>query len=133
MIEITDTDLLLRLTNYEDHFVERKTSGDSRDWLKTVVGFANSAPIGYPAVLYIGVRDGGAIEDAVNLDSMQKSFGKKLEDAYPPIYYMTKVLVKDAKQFLAIIVPGSENRPTFCRALIRPNRLRDQSGIGTTI
>jgi hypothetical protein len=43
MIDLSDTDLLLRLTNFEDHFVERKTSGDSRDWLKTVVGFANSA------------------------------------------------------------------------------------------
>ena len=64
MIEITDADLLLRLTNYEVHFVERKTSGDSKDLLKTVVGFANSAPIGYPAVLYIGVKDGGAIEMA---------------------------------------------------------------------
>lgn len=113
MIEITDADLLLRLTNYEYHFVERKTGGDSRDWLKTGVGFANSAPIGYPAVLYIGVKDGGAVEDSVNLDSLQKTFGKKLEDAYPPIYYMTKVLAKDGKQFLAIIVPGSEDRPHF--------------------
>ena len=108
MIEITDADLLLRLTNYEDHFVERKTSGDSKDWLKTVVGFANSTPIGYPAVLYIGVRDNGEIEEGVNLDSMQKTLGKKLEDAYPTIYYIPKVLVKDAKQFVAVIVPGSE-------------------------
>jgi predicted HTH transcriptional regulator len=113
MIEITDADLLLRLTNYEDHFVERKTSGESKDWLKTIVGFANSAPIGFPAVLYIGVRDGGEIEESVNLDSMQKTLGKKLEDAYPPIYYMTKVLVKDGQQFLAVIVPGSEGRPHF--------------------
>jgi predicted HTH transcriptional regulator len=101
------------LTNYEDHFVERKTCGDAKDWLKTVVAFANSAPIGYPAVLYIGVRDGGAIEDGVNLDSLQKSFAKKMADAYPPIYYMTKVLLKDGRQFLAVIVPGSDQRPHF--------------------
>jgi len=113
MIEPTDADLLLRLKNYEDHFNERKTSGDSRDWLKTVVGFANSAPIGYPAVLYIGVRDDGGIERGVNLDSLQKTLGKKLEDAYPPVYYMTRVLEKDGKQFLAIIVPGSADRPHF--------------------
>jgi predicted HTH transcriptional regulator len=113
MIEITDADLLLRLTNHEDHFVERKTSGDSKDWLKTVVGFANSAPVGYPAVLYIGVRNNGEIEETVNLDSLQKTLGKKLEDAYPPIYYMTKILVKDGKQFLAVIVPGSDQRPHF--------------------
>jgi hypothetical protein len=84
MIEITDADLLFRLTNYEDHFVERKSSGDSKDWLKTVVGFANSAPIDYPAVLYIGVRDGGEIEENGNLDSLQKNFAKRLDDAYPP-------------------------------------------------
>lgn len=113
MIEITDADLLLRLTNYEDHFVERKTSGDSKDWLKTVVGFANSAPIGYPAVLYIGARDNGEIEEDVNLDSLQKTFAKKVGDAYPLVYYMTKVLAKDGRQFLAVIVPGSEHRPHF--------------------
>ena len=122
MLELTDADLLLRLTNYEDHFVERKSSGDSKDWLKTVVGFANSAPIGYPAVLYIGVKDSGEIEENVNvnLDSLQKNFAKRLDDAYPPVYYMTKVLAKDGKQFLAVIVPGSEHRPHFAgRSYIR--------------
>ena len=111
--QLSDTDLLLRLTNFEDHFVERKTSSDSKDWLKTMVGFANSAPVGYPAVLYIGVRDGGEVEPGVNLDSLQKTLGKKLEDAFPAIYYMCKVLAKDGRQFLAVIVPGSEARPHF--------------------
>jgi len=113
MVSITDQDLILRLKNFEDYFVERKTSGDHKDWLKTVVGFANSAPIGYPAVLYIGVRDGGEVEDGCNLDSLQKTLSKKLTDAYPAIFYMTKVLALDSKQFLAVIVPGSEHRPHF--------------------
>lgn len=113
MLELSDSDLLLRLKNFEDHFVERKTSGDSKDWLKTVVGFANSAPIGYPAVLYIGVRDAGEIEDNLNLDSLQKTLGKKLAHAYPPIYYLNKVLKEGGKQFLAVIVPGSAERPHF--------------------
>jgi hypothetical protein len=113
MVDLSDTELLLRLTNFEDHFVERKTSGDSKDWLKTVVGFANSAPVGYPAVLYIGVRDGGEVEAGLNLDSLQKTLGKKLADAYPAVYYLTRVLVKDDRQFLAVIVPGSEARPHF--------------------
>lgn len=112
-IELSDTDLLLRLTNFEDHFVERKTSGDNKDWLKTVVGFANSAPIGYPAVLYIGVRDGGEVEADLNLDSLQKSLSKKLADAYPPVFYICKVLHKERREFLAVIVPGSEQRPHF--------------------
>ena len=57
MVELTDLDLWSRMQNLEDHFVERKTLGDSKDWLKTVVAFANSAPNGYPCVLYIGVKD----------------------------------------------------------------------------
>jgi hypothetical protein len=113
MVELSDTDLLLRLRDYEDHFVERKTSGDHKDWLKTVVGFANSTPIGYPAVLYIGVKDSGEIEEDVNLDSLQKTLGKKIAEAYPVIYYLTRVMNDGGKQFLAVIVPGSENRPHF--------------------
>ena len=42
--------------------VGRKTFKDERDWKKTAVAFANSAPVGLPAVLYIGVRDNGDIE-----------------------------------------------------------------------
>jgi hypothetical protein len=113
IVELSDTDLLLRLKNYEDYFVERKTSGDHKDWLKTVVGFANSNPIGYPAVLYIGVKDGGEIEEDVNHDSVQKTLAKKLAAAYPTIYYLTRVLNENGRQFLAVIVPGSENRPHF--------------------
>ena len=89
---LTDTDLLLILKNCEDYFVERKTSGDSKDWLKTVVAFANSAPIGWPAVLYVGVKDGGEIEQDLNLDNLQKTLSKKLASAYPPIFYLTRVL-----------------------------------------
>jgi hypothetical protein len=110
---ISEAELLLKLTNYEDHFVERKTSGDSKDWLKTVVGFANSTPIGYPAVLFIGVRDNGGVEDGLNLDSLQKTLGKKLNDAYPSIYYLPRVLTVAGKQCLAVIVPGSEAGPHF--------------------
>jgi hypothetical protein len=46
MIEMSEANLPARLRNFEDQFVERKTVGDSRDWTKTVVGFANSAPKG---------------------------------------------------------------------------------------
>ena len=30
----TDDELQLRIKNFEDHFIERKTLGDSKDWLK---------------------------------------------------------------------------------------------------
>ena|SRR5438093_783295 len=56
---LSDADLLARVLNFEDSFTERKPSRDSRDWKKTLVAFANSAPIGFPAVLFIGVRPDG--------------------------------------------------------------------------
>ncbi len=114
MVELSDGDLLNKLQNCEDAFVERKTAADSKDWLKTVVAFANSTPIGYPAVLFIGVKDDGTVEvGSKNFDSLQKTFNKKMEDAYPPIFYVTKVLNHDSGQCLAVVVPGSEGRPHF--------------------
>jgi predicted HTH transcriptional regulator len=56
----------------EDNFIERKTCADSRDWVKTVVGFANSTPLDRYAILYIGVRNDGSVENTTNLDSVQK-------------------------------------------------------------
>lgn len=123
MINLTDQDILLRLAAFEDAFVERKTANDSRDWLKTVVAFANTAPVGMPAILFIGVRDNGEIEGNANLDSLQKTLSEKLALAYPPIYYLPKVLQHDGKQFLAVIVPGSPERPHFAG----PAYIRDGS------
>jgi hypothetical protein len=113
VIDLNDDDILSRLTNFEDAFVERKSTGDTRDLLKTAVAFANSTPIGYPAILFYGVTDKGVPEGKANLDSLQKTISEKLSEAYPPIYYLTKVLQQEGKQFLGVIVPGSENRPHF--------------------
>ena len=110
------TDLLARLRNFEeDHFVERKTSGDSKkDWLKTAVAFANSAPAGFPCVLYLGVKDNGEIESKpVNLDTLQKTFTEVMKDAYPPVPYLTKIITDGERAALAVIVFGSELRPHF--------------------
>jgi hypothetical protein len=112
--EMSEQDLLARMKDFEDHFVERKTCGDSKDWLKTVVAFANSAPIGYPCILYIGVRDKGEIEDRqTNFDSLQKTLNKFMQDAYPRVAYLTKIITDGGKQALAVIVPGSSSRPHF--------------------
>jgi hypothetical protein len=110
---LTDEDILLRLTTFEDSFVERKTASDSKDWVKTVVAFANSAPVGYPAILFIGARDDGTIEEKSNLDSLQRTLSEKLSAVYPVVYYLPKVLRHNHKEFLAVIIPGSENRPHF--------------------
>lgn len=115
MPELTDADLLNRLKNCEDTFVERKTAADSKDWLKTVVAFANSTPIGFPAVLFIGAKNDGTIEDrTLDFDSLQKRFNRTVQEhAFPTIYYLTKVLDDGGKQCLAVIIPGSANRPHF--------------------
>jgi hypothetical protein len=113
MIGLSDVDILSRLTNFEDAFVERKSTNDSKDVLKTAVAFANSTPIGYPAILFYGVTDKGEPEGKANLDSLQKTISDKLADAYPAIYYLPRVLQQNGKQFLAVIIPGSEERPHF--------------------
>jgi len=51
-VDFTEADLLARMRNFEDHLVERKVSKDEKDWKKTVVAFANSAPVGLPAALH---------------------------------------------------------------------------------
>ena len=112
-VSLADQDLIARLRNFEDNFVERKSAGDSRDWLKTLVAFANSTPIGYPAVLFIGVRDNGTPEAGNNLDKLQQTLAEKAKVAFPPIYFVTKILHAESKQFLAVIAPGSEDRPHF--------------------
>lgn len=113
MIELADQDLLLRLASFEDQFVERKTSSDKKGWLKTAVAFANTTPVGYPAVLFIGVRNDGTIEGVTNLDKLQQTLNDILGEAYPPIPTFPKVLEKDGQQFLAVIIPGSPERPHF--------------------
>ena len=113
MDDLSQQELIARLTNYEDAFVERKSASDSGDWVKTVVAFANSAPVGYPAVLYIGVRNDGSIEGKANLDSLQVSLNQKISLAYPTIYYLPRILEHEGKQCLAVIIPGSAARPHF--------------------
>ena len=110
----TNEELLLWLGDPEHAFAERKVASDAKDWLKTVVAFANSTPVDYPAVLYIGVRNNGEPEEkTVDLDSIQKTLSDKLKAAYPPIYTYSKILEVDGKKVLAVIVPGSPARPHF--------------------
>jgi Putative DNA-binding domain len=120
MPELTDTDILNRLSNTEDSTVERKTANDYRDCLKTAVAFSNSLPIGDPAVVFIGVFDDGRIEDDNNLESLQRKVSAEIDKIYPAIYPQMKVMEKDSKKFLAMIVRGSGNRPHFAgQAYIR--------------
>ena len=81
---LTEADLLGRMKNFEDHLVERKTVRDEKDWKKTAVAFANSVPVGLLAVLYIGVRNNGEIENPqANMDEIQKKFNQRIQRVYP--------------------------------------------------
>jgi len=114
MVELNEADLLARMKNFEDHLVERKVVGDEKDWRKTAVAFANSVPVGVPAILFIGVRDSGEIEtQQQNLDEVQKKFNTKMRTVCPRIFYVPKIISENGRQALAVIIPGSELRPHF--------------------
>ena len=120
-VELNESDLLSRMRNFEDLLVERKTVKDEKDWKRAAVAFANSAPIGLPAVLYIGVRDNGEIETPqADLEEVAKKFNRHMEKVYPRIAYAPKVISNDGRQALAVVIPGSESRPHFAgRAYVR--------------
>jgi predicted HTH transcriptional regulator len=110
----SETDLHRLLHSTEHSFVERKTFGDTKDWVKTVVAFANSLRDDQEGVLFIGATDDGAIQDVpTNLDKLQMTFSEKIQSIYPPVYYTTKTVRENEKECLVVIVPGSPARPHF--------------------
>lgn len=122
MIELSDQAILSRLTNTEDSTVERKTASDHRDCRKTAVAFSNSLPVDDPGIIFVGVGNDGTVQDNCNLESLQKKVSEQINKVYPPIYPQMKVMAnKDGKQFLAVIVRGSAQRPHFAG----PSYIRD--------
>jgi predicted HTH transcriptional regulator len=118
-VELSDAELLAKMRRFEDHFVERKTANDKKDWLKTVVAFANSTPTGSWAVLFIGVTDAGEIEERQpNFDSIQKTLNRELEKAYPRIDCITKGIEESGRKALAVIVLPSEKKASLLRTFI---------------
>jgi hypothetical protein len=113
-VELDESDLLSRMRNFEHHLVERKTVKDENKWKRAAVSFANSAPVGVPAVLYLGVLDSGEIETPQHdLEEVGKRFNRHMEKVYPRIAYVPKVIKDNGRQALAVIIPGSESRPHF--------------------
>ena len=111
---LTDEALLLKLRSAEHDFVERKSRSQPGDWRQAAVSFANSAPIGWPAVLFVGVDDNGVPQQGPEkLEDLSKSVAGTLEWAYPPIYFDIRPLHIGDRACLAVVIPGSENRPHF--------------------
>jgi Putative DNA-binding domain len=111
---LTEEGLILRLRSTEHDFVERKSRTDRGGWLRTAVAFANSAPIGWPAFLFVGVDDDGKPQqNADKLEDLAKSVSGMLDQAYPAIYrHIVPIHLADGA-CLAVVVPGSESRPHF--------------------
>src|ERR1700676_3828473 len=104
LVSISDEELISKLTDTENNFIERKSASDKGDWLKTAVAFANSCPIGYPGVLYVGVNDDGTVQGAqraVNFEDLQKSISNDIANAWPPIYIVVKTFKKNGAEFAA--------------------------------
>jgi Putative DNA-binding domain len=112
-IFLSDEDLLMRLGNFEDPFVERKTAADVNDVTKTAVAFANSLPVGAPGVIFIPVKNDGTIQAETDLDSLQKTITRRLNRAYPQIPSLYKNIRKAEKPLIAVIIWGSKDRPHF--------------------
>jgi len=113
-LNLSDAELIARLTQTEDSFVERKSQADKTGWLKTAVAFANSTPIGLPAVLFIGVDNDGSIEGNVNAERAMQTFSDYVgSHAWPPIFTLPRSLIHDGRTCVAVIIPGSPERPHF--------------------
>lgn len=112
---LTEGALILRLKSTEHDFVERKPRGQKGEWLQTAVAFANSAPIGWPAVLFVGVDDKGTPQQqADQLPAMLNTVSGVIDQAYPPIYrHVIPIDISGEGACLAVIVPGSPSRPHF--------------------
>lgn len=108
-------DLIQKLSNKEDGFIERKPeSAGTADFKKTLVAFANSVPKDRAAILYIGVADTGKLLGISNVDSLQKTIRRICEEeCYPPIKFQSQVINSEGKDILAITIPFSSNRPHF--------------------
>lgn len=114
-LRISNIDILARLQSPEDSLVEMKSFGDSRDLLKTCVAFANSCAVdGPPGIVCYGTQDDGTIQDLrKGLASYEKTVRDKLSGIYPGIKYEIRVIPKDGRSLLAVIVPGSAAGPHF--------------------
>jgi len=57
LVPLTDDELLRRLGDFEDSYVERKPRKQQGEWLQVMVALANSTPPGYPAIFFPCVDD----------------------------------------------------------------------------
>jgi hypothetical protein len=99
----------------EDYLLERKTKGDLKDLLKTMVAFANSVRPGHVATILIGERNDGTVEglSSDEADGIQKKVRTAAEQIYPPIIWRSLGYLKDGKQCVRVEIEPSGDTPHF--------------------
>src|SRR5205814_2031279 len=112
---LTEDALKLRLKSNEHDFVERKPRNQKGEWHQAAVAFANSAPIGWPAVLYVGVDNEGLPQyKADQVEAAIQSISSVLDSGYPAIYrYVVPLAMPNDGLCIAVVIPGSPTRPHF--------------------
>ena len=98
---LNDVDLRLRYQvradGQEDVAVEFKSYSNPREWAKICVAFANSLPLDFWGVLFIGIGPDGKPQPGLNLETIQIDLKNALDHTYPPVYAAPTVFrVSDA-------------------------------------
>jgi hypothetical protein len=108
----TKKSLIMELP-WEDYLLERKTEGDLRDLLKTMVAFANSVRPEHKAVILIGERDDGTIKGVTNPDNIQKKIREEADKIYPAIIWRSEVYEKEGFHCVRVEIEYSGDTPHF--------------------
>jgi Putative DNA-binding domain len=98
---------------WEDYLLERKTEGDLRDLLKTMVAFANSVRPEHKAVILIGEKDDGTIKGVTNPDNIQKKIREEADKIYPAIIWRSEVYEKEGLHCVRVEIEYSGDTPHF--------------------
>jgi hypothetical protein len=98
---------------WEDCLLERKTEGDLKDLLKTLVAFANSVKPGHTAVILIGEKDDETIQGVTNPDNIQKTIRNYCDKIYPPILWRSEVYEKDGRHCVRVEIEYDGDTPHF--------------------
>ena len=112
---MTPAELIRRLRNEEDNFVERKPNGVSATEIgQTAAAFANQLSTNETGLLFIGVANDGTLIGVDDTDALQKRVRKACQQyCYPEIEYTAQVVETDGKTLVAIVIPASSSKPHF--------------------
>jgi hypothetical protein len=110
-----EDELLARLADAEDAFVERKPTPDREEIREAAAAFANSVRAPDSGVIFLGVERDGTVNDVIrDADKGQREATRALQKCYPPLEGVQLCALHPAgKNVVAVVVPESRNRPHF--------------------